>query len=89
MAARQEHYTVCIIAVVYLEFQEHSLITTLIKLRISRSVTTKYFRTTISIDGVVSVSESLMYLIFVYKIRKYNDWYSPGGLIFISVLISM
>jgi hypothetical protein len=45
--------------------------------------------TLIFIDGVVSVSESLMYLIFDYKIREHNDWYSPDGLILISVLISM
>jgi hypothetical protein len=89
MAARQEQCTFCIVAVVYLEFKENFLITTLIKLHIYRSVITKYFRTLISIDGVVSVSESLTYLIFDYKIRKYNNLYSPDGLIFISVLISM
>jgi hypothetical protein len=89
MAARQEQCTFCVVAVFYLEFQENSLITTLIKLHIFRFVITKYFRTLIFIYGVVSVSEILMYLIVDYKIRKYNNSYSPGGLIFISVLISM
>jgi len=58
-------------------------------LHIFRSVITKYFVTLIFIDGVVSVSGSLMYLIFDYKIREHNDWYFPGGLILISILISM